>query len=148
MSEITLYKLSSDMRKLNKTLENPLVKTIQIRTDIDIYNPMLLLTDFDLSYNYMLWDNRYYFINGAYYTANNVWRLSCHIDVLMTYKDVILSSRGTVIRIGNNNYLQGASIPMTARPSMIQYQFPNEPFKRNTENYVLTAIGGESTLAQ
>lgn len=148
MSEITLYRLSSDMRKLNKTLENPLVKTIQIRTDIDIYNPTLLLTDFDLSYNYMLWDSRYYFINGAYYTANHVWKLSCHIDVLMTYKDVILSSRGTVTRIGNNNYLQGASIPMTSKPSIIRYQFPNEPFRYNTDNYILTAIGGESTLTQ
>lgn len=148
MSEITLYKLASDMRKLNKTLENPLVKSIQLRTDIDIYNPTLLLTDFDIEYNYLLWDSRYYFINGAIYTANKVWRLSCHIDVLMTYKDVILSSRGTVTRIGNNNYLQGASIPMTAKPTIAQYQFPNEPFSYNTENYILTAIGGESTLAQ
>lgn len=145
MSEITLYKSTSDTRKLIKSLKNPLIKQISIRTDIDIYNPTLLLQDFDLAYNYLKWENRYYFINSAYYTANQVWRLSCHIDVLMTYSNEILKASGTVIRIGNNNYLANASIPVTSKPSYIQYVFPNEPFKRNTNNYILTAIGGETT---
>lgn len=147
MSNITLYKSASDMRALVKALSSPLEKEINIRTDIDIYNPVLLLQDFDIAYNYLLWDNRYYFINSAYYTATHIWRLQCHIDVLMTYKDAILQSYGTVVRIGNNNYMRGASIPVTSKPSYAQYSFPNNPFSHNTDNYVLTAIGGESTIA-
>lgn len=147
MATINLYKLTCDMRKLDKTLDNPLTKDINIRTDIDIYNPIMLLQDFDIAYNYMAWDNRYYFINGAYYTANKVWRLQCAVDVLMTYKDIILASTATVTRIGNNNYLQGANIPVTTKPSFLQYVFPNNPFSHNTDNYILTAIGGESVIS-
>lgn len=145
MSEISLYKYGGDGRVLSKSLINPLTKTVNIRTDIDIYNPIMLLQDFDLAYNYMLWDNRYYFINHARYTASNVWQLQCQIDVLMTYKDEILQSSATLIScVDNNNYLSTTSLPLTSKPSFKQITFPNRPFTINSNNYVLSAMGGRT----
>lgn len=145
MATIYLYKLSCDMRKLDKTLDNPLSKNIDIRTDIDIYNPVMLLQDFDLAYNYIQWDNRYYFINSAYYTANKIWRLQCNIDVLMTYRTDILQSTATKITQAQlGNYLNGANIPTTTMPSYQSIPFPNEPFSYDTNNYVLIGVAGKT----
>lgn len=146
MSEISFYKQTQDYRTLNKTLENPLVKQVNIRTDIDIYNPTLYLQDFDIAYNYFVWDNRYYFIQSAYYTSKQIWRLQCHIDVLMTYKADILASSAILTSSNNNpngNYMQGANIPMTGKPSFNIAAFPNNPLQLNNNNYVLTAMGGK-----
>lgn len=145
MANISFYQYSGDSRVLSKTLSNPLTKNINIRTDIDIYNPLMILQDFDLAYNYMLWDNRYYFVNDARYTANKIWQLQCHIDVLMTYKDKILQSTATKItQAQNNNYLDGASIPITSKPSFQSISFPNEPFSYTVNNYILIGVAGKT----
>lgn len=145
MSNISLYKYSGDNRVLYKSLSDPLTKTVNIRTDIDIYNPVMLLQDFDLAYNYMLWDSRYYFINQARYTAKNVWQLQCHIDVLMTYYYDIISSSATIISAERNadKYMQGANIPVTSKPTIRNTPFPNAPFTRRNDNYILIATGGK-----
>lgn len=93
MSQVNFYKLSDDFRKINKTLENPLVKECNIRTDIDVYNPILLLSDYDDVYDYFEWCGRYYFITGVLYMSNKIWRVTGHIDVLMSYKSEIMGSR-------------------------------------------------------
>lgn len=142
--DILFYKYDGDSRIINKPLNNPLTKDVNIRTDIDIYNPMLLLQDFDASYNYYLWDSRYYYVTDLRYTSNHIWMIQSHIDVLMTYKDVILASRATLIRDATHNFMQGASIPQTSKPTFRQSVFPNNPFTRNNDNYILIGMGGKT----
>lgn len=140
MSEISFYKQSQDYRVLNKSLSNPLTKQVNIRTDIDIYNPVLYLQDFDIAYNYFVWDNRYYFIQSAYYTAKQVWRLQCRIDVLMTYKDVILTWSGVLARgVYPDNV--NASIPYKPMAYYKQVQFPHVRFEHDIDQYILIATG-------
>lgn len=141
MSEISFYKQTQDYRTLNKTLENPLVKQVNIRTDIDIYNPTLYLQDFDIAYNYFVWDNRYYFIQSAYYTARQVWRLQCAIDVLMTYNSQILNSQGVVIQSSMHNDLLNSYVPQYAYTNQIVYDFSINPIS-NHSNTVYAIIGG------
>lgn len=146
MSEISFYKQSQDYRVLNKALEAPLVKQVNIRSDIDIYNPVLYLQDFDIAYNYFVWNNRYYFIQSAYYTAKEIWQLQCHIDVLMTYKESILASKATLTSSTMlNNYMQGTNIPTTSKPTFVQYTFPNTPFGYNSDTHILIGIGGNTS---
>lgn len=147
MATILFYQFYGDSRELSKTLANPLSKSVNIRADIDIYNPILLLQDFDCAkYNYFSWDSRYYFINDIQYTANNIWRITSKIDVLMTYKDAILSSTATKLtQSQNGNYIETAGIPMTAKPSYMSLAFPNEPFGENVDNYVLIGVAGKIT---
>lgn len=92
MSAIKFYQSDNDSRKINKVLTGGTEVNCNIRTDIDIYNPVLILRYFDDSWNYFQWDNRYYFIRDKIYTANKIWQIQAHIDPLMTYRDSILSS--------------------------------------------------------
>lgn len=140
MATINLYKLTCDVRKLDKTLDNPLTKEINIRTDIDIYNPTMLLQDFDIAYNYMVWDNRYYFINSAYYDANKVWKLQCRMDILMTYKTEILQLSG-IVTSGVYPYSNDATIPYDPEMLMDKIVFPHKRFEKGLNQYVLMGSG-------
>lgn len=108
MSVITFFQSDNDSRKINKALTNGTDVNCNIRTDIDIYNPVLILRYFDDSWNYFKWDNRYYFIRDKIYTADKIWQIQSHIDALMTYKDLILESTAKIRQSQNiNPYFDG-----------------------------------------
>lgn len=83
---ITFYNIKDDYRVLNKTLGEGTELDCSIRTPIDFINPIFYIKNWDNNYNYLLWDNRYYFINDISYNADKSYKLECHIDNLMTYK--------------------------------------------------------------
>lgn len=57
-------------------------------------NPSFLLSDKpSRDINYLKWDNAYYWIDDITYETNNLWRISCTMDVLATYRSEILSTR-------------------------------------------------------
>lgn len=93
----TFYVLSDDDRKINKNL-NVLSITLDlnIRADIDFINPRLLITreNFNQGFNYVYIEDwkAYYFITSITYMAKGVYDIRLHIDVLMTFRDTILSS--------------------------------------------------------
>lgn len=61
-----------------------------------IDNPTFILSYVDSNvpifpYTLAKWDDRYYFVTEVRSMANNIWEVSCIIDVLATYKSDILS---------------------------------------------------------
>lgn len=89
---VTFFKMPDDDRKINKTLSGGVTLDCDIRADIDIYDPVLLIRAWDGGYNYIQWNGRFYFITGVTYVARNTWEITTHIDVLMTYRDIILNA--------------------------------------------------------
>lgn len=95
--EITLYNNHSDMRCLNKSIT--LVSTrnaTQITEPTNVEDPVFLL-DMDSSliganYAYAGDLGRYYIITGHEIVNGNQLRLSCHVDVRMSFKNQILAS--------------------------------------------------------
>lgn len=142
MSVIRLYQYAGDSKVLNKALANPLEKEVNIRTDIDIYNPVMLFQDFNSAYNYMEWDSRYYYINALRYTANKIWQAQCHIDVLMTYKDDIRKAQGTVTQSQLPNDLKNSDIPLYAYKRHIKYEYTQNPFSE-TNTIIYAILGGD-----
>ena len=91
---ITLYHNKSLNNKLNKELEIGLELTGTLRGECDIVNPVILIesTSDIIGYNYMFIEefNRYYFIKQIVSVRNNLWRVSAHVDVLMSFKAQLL----------------------------------------------------------
>ena len=57
-------------------------------------NPSFLLQDKpDRSVNYVKWEDAYYWINDITYETNNLWRISCSMDILGTYRSEISATR-------------------------------------------------------
>ena len=92
---ITLYKIPDDKRALSKTL-NATTKiadiTGNIKTDCDILNPVFELSYSDsylpVNYMYVPKFNRYYFVDPPKLSAQRMY-LTCHVDVLESYKSQI-----------------------------------------------------------
>ena len=104
----------------NCTAENEVVdKTSYMSADVstdcemvntDILNPVLKLSSNFLDKNYVLipdFENRYYFVSSIEMLRGGHMLMNCHVDVLMTYKDVILQTECNIVRQENapNNKL-------------------------------------------
>ena len=69
---------------------------VVLKDGVSIYTPSFVLKDYDPAYNYVKWDNRYYFIRDVVFERQNVYTVSCVLDALRTYKEAILSTSALV----------------------------------------------------
>lgn len=94
--KITFYKTASETNRLTKALTLPVEFNGTLKDETDLLNPEITFeADVNLTgYNFAYIEEfgRYYFINGFTSVRNNLWRVSLHVDVLMTYRDGILQN--------------------------------------------------------
>lgn len=85
--------------------------------------------------------NRYYFVKNFNQVLNNVVEFTCHVDVLMTYKDAIKQQRAIVYRQQNrsNLYLNDGVFKVYQNPIVLTREFPSG---FTTQSFVLAVAGG------
>ena len=89
---IYLYTTPDEKNKLNKTLNNAAYFEGVLKEETSVINPSILIEATNLSgYNYMYIADfgRFYFISDITSVRNNLWRISAHVDVLMSFKEGI-----------------------------------------------------------
>lgn len=133
---ISLYNFS---KKENSTKRptGGLVVDCVLKTDTSIYQPSFLLNlQNPLNYQYVKWDDRYYYIDDIIYTSNKHVELQCRIDVLATWKTEI----GKVVaytRYSTSDYDIG--IPdnrLSSNPEVIRKTTSSSPFSGADTRYV------------
>lgn len=138
---IKLYNNKSDSRVINKVLENELELNGEINNTYNYATIMLQLDVTELSisdYNYMIYDDKCFFITEINYIAPNTIQVYFSLDVLETFKNDILSQTAIISRSENlfNKYLNDNKVVIQA-PQRVQTQlFPNEPFS-NVSKFIL-----------
>lgn len=125
---IDLYNYAGDHRVVNKQLGS-VVQPLdgKLRDDCDLINPVILIgaDPRNCNYAHIPAFNRWYYITDVENIRTGLWMISCHVDVLMTYKDSIYQCEGVVDRcskdgsvnnssIGNNGFLQDSDVPILA----------------------------------
>lgn len=146
------YKNTDEPNKLNKTLTSGSNISLTFKEPVDLTNPVFIISNLSLlnvTYNYVevplsSQDKRYYFITGVKSVANNVWEISCHVDVLMTYNTQIQALNGTLDRSSSNfdTYLSDPNIiRKEAYPLMQTKKFPNS-IASSDYHFFLTTAGG------
>ena len=151
--EIILYNNTSDRRKLNKTITQLRSINVFLKEDTDVMHPVIDVTGVDLSganYCYIEKFGRYYYINQqAVQLAKNT-SLTLEVDVLMSWKTEIKSSKVIAVRSSNNGHnMLSDNIPLLANRNVIYKQFigADSRFGSDTVNstthcYLLTVING------
>ena len=97
---LTLYRINDDKNVINKTLGDGVVIPIMLKSDVNIVQPTLVLSDLEMynfnNFNYCYIDvlNRFYFIDSVTSINNRLWKLECTCDVLETYKADALAANG------------------------------------------------------
>ena len=108
--KIYLYNMIDELNVINKTLSSQLELDCTLRDSCNILDPSIFIRKTNAdggsaipSYNYAYIPefNRYYFITDITSVNNQLWRIDMHVDVLMSYKDIILQQEVYVLRNEN-----------------------------------------------
>lgn len=137
-------------KKRNSTYQptNELIKEIEclLKDSVSEENPEFLLRADSFNYNYLKWNDHFYFVSGITYERNNLITVSCEIDALATHKADILNS---TFYVAYSSSQGNAWLPDTRIPSV-----NNESVSVNTlefgvfsdaPRYILSYIGKNGT---
>lgn len=92
--EIILYTTGSERHSIQKNLQNAIEFVGSLRGESSVVSPTILIEMANPSqYNYCFIPefNRYYFITDITSVRTNLWRISCSVDVLMSFQSQILN---------------------------------------------------------
>lgn len=102
--ELKLYTVNDGDNVINKTMTLKTTMEINLKRDVDIINPRLILipnltTGFDgINYAEIPALNRFYFVDSITNISSTLWQLDLSCDVLETYKADILASKARLYR--------------------------------------------------
>lgn len=144
--QIILYKNNSEPERFTKSLSGSLTLSGTVRGETNIINPEILIEgspdDFPSDYNYAYIPEfeRYYYINEVTAYRTNVTMLFMHVDVLMSFKDDILSNSAMVDKqaLAGNMYLNDGSWMHESREFYTIKSFQNG-FNDDGEYILITA---------
>lgn len=142
--EVKFYSTKNNINVINKTKSNELVLNLNLRNDIDIIKPILIINgsglDLDI-FNYceIPYLKRYYYFSDIEIIGNNLYRISLECDVLETYKHDILKSKTRYYRkIKHGDYIK-TSIDFSNIKTIDSYK--SSMSMPEGETMILTTIG-------
>lgn len=142
---VKLYNTPSDNNVIGKELNDEMVlDNVKLKDATDVMNPVLVLkTEDTFNYNYCFVPkfNRYYFVRNIQVTPNHIATITLDIDVLESWKDDILKSKGMINQQQNVNgdYDDGEYKALVTK-SATNYDSP--VVLDSVENKILVTLGG------
>ena len=142
--KVEFYNTTDNLKTVNKTLTLNKTVNIVFRQSVDEQAPVIIMNIDNLqnsNYIYIPTFKRYYFISAVdNYTANLVI-LHLKTDLLMTYKDIILSTTVQITATEKPSYLStGLPTQTTTTKRIVKSDVTLE----NKDSLILTTIGGIS----
>lgn len=142
---ILLQRNTSELNKLNKTLTTITTLTGTLKTETSIIDPVIIvegaLSDLKTcNYCTISEFGRSYFVNNIKSIRNNLIELTCHVDVVSTYKSQI-RSQFAIVRKQENNwnlYLNDGSFKCYQNPIVLTKKFSNG---FTTPSFVMAVAG-------
>lgn len=141
-----LYNNQSELNKVGKTLVQLASSVVVLKDETSITDPVMTFTGhlpMVCNYLYLQETQRYYFVTNIKSVRNNVWELSCHVDVLESFKTGIKNQTAIISRQEKlwNLYLNDGQFKQYQNPVIFQKAFPNG-FDSYPSCYVLAVAGG------
>lgn len=161
---IQLLNCGSDPRVINKTYSLIAETTATPFGEITIVDPILRIRRQNelsgINYIYVPEWLRYYFVNDIRIISGDIMELSCHIDVLNSFKSAILDSECICIRsertdvnprtvyTQNGTYINDTQRPIYPYVEQTAYAFSAGDFNLSSasnlsRNFVLNVSGGD-----
>lgn len=127
---IKLYVSRDEKNVLHKVLFDESEIEGRLKDETSITDPTIIINHHNPAlYNYVYIQefNRYYFITDIRSIRNNIWEISMHVDVLMTYKDQIKTCSAVIDtseETGINDYLSNDVYKATVKNKTDIINFP------------------------
>ena len=143
--ELKLYAVNDGENVINKTMTLKTTMEINLKRDVDIINPRLILipnlpTGFSgINYAEIPVLNRFYFVDSITNISSTLWQLDLSCDVLETYKADILASKARLYRnlkAGDyfNTALESSHLTTVAK-------YASNKGISNSETLIMTTVG-------
>ena len=142
---IKTYNYNGEPNRVNKTLQENEEYTGVLNSTVNILEPVIRFrTTNVVTFNYVYIEslNRYYFVSEIQQNGD-ICTVYLRTDVLMTYKDKILDSIGTLTKGANvNNYASNRENNYDLRPKLKKLDFPNTGLFSDRDNIIMVTIKG------
>lgn len=150
--QFNLYVQLSEKNAVVKNLTTEFTCEGNVLGESSVISPTFLIQGENLSeYNYMFVPDlgRYYFISDITVIRTDLWRVSCSVDVLMTYKSYIENLSVIVDKQENqfrsNRFINDGSFVADQRVGIEMFEFPSGFLK--DAQFVLTTLGPGGTIS-
>ena len=145
---VELFTNTSENYRIDKSIQSQGTYDCILKNGCSIENPIIQITAPSLvGINYMRIQafGRYYYINDIVSLRNNMWEISAHVDVLMSYANEIKACQATFKRQENlfNMYLDDPEFKTYNKSQIVTKLFTGNttPLHKNM-SYVLVVAGG------
>lgn len=143
---IKTYNYNGEPNRVNKTLQENEEYTGVLNSTVNILEPVVRFrTTNVVTFNYVYIEslNRYYFVSEIQQNGD-ICTVYLRTDVLMTYKDKILDSIGTLTKGANvNKYASNRENNYDLRPKLKKLNFPNTGLFSDNGNIIMVTIKGK-----
>lgn len=150
MITVKAFKYNSPNFFINKDLIDVATYTGTLREESSVLDPEFEIESAnDLSQVNYIWINefhRYYYVTNITSVTNRLWRFTCHVDVLMTYKPQIKAHEAVIARQEGlyNLYLNDSeTFKVLQKRKIVQKNFPNG---FTGSSYVLLFMGDNGSV--
>lgn len=141
-----LYQNHSSNSRIDKSITHLHTYDCVFKDPTSIINPVIRIKGTDTNvlkgnYGYIPKFNRFYYVNNVTSINGDIWEISLHCDVLMSFRDDIIE-RNVLFNHSESNYnlyLNDGSLQMDSRPKITWDKFPSS--LTNDGTYVLLLAG-------
>ena len=134
-------------KRRNSTLQPTLTSSFDVllKSPTSLHSPTFTISAATFDYNYIKWDDRYYFVTDVVSKNNSLWEVSAIIDVLATFKTDILASTQYVAYSSTqgNAWLVDTRLPVL-RSTTASKNTSNTGILSRIGCYILSVVGKNS----
>ena len=145
MIKIKTFNYDGKPNEVNKTLQENSEYTGLLNDSFNVLTPVVRFrTRIPVTFNYVYIESlhRYYFVSEIQQNGD-ICTVYLRTDVLMTYKDKILVSTGTLTKGENvNKYASNRENAYDLRPKLKKLDFPNTGLFSDKDNIIMVTIKG------
>ena len=142
---IKTYNYNGEPNRVNKTLQENEEYTGVLNSTVNVLEPVIRFrTRNVVMFNYVYIESlhRYYFVSEIRQDGD-ICTVYLRTDVLMTYKDKILNSTGTLTKGETvNGYASNRTNAYDLRPKLKKLDFPNTGLFSDNDNIIMVTIKG------
>ena len=142
-----IYNYKGQPNTINKALTPLGTINVDLRPEINVHNPTLKIqippNMYGFNYVYIEDFRKYYFVDKFRYIGGNTYILTLSIDVLQTYKEVILQSTALIVESDNaNRDLSVNSNVFNVFPKTDILHFPNSKLFDKEGSIIMVTLKG------
>ena len=145
MVKIKTFIYNGKPNEVNKTLQETEEYEGVVNATFNVLTPVVRFrTRTPVAFNYVYIEslNRYYFVSEKQQDGE-ICTDRLRVDVLFTYKDIILNSTATLTKSENGNkYLSNRSNVFDVRPNIQKVDFPNKNLLNTEGQIIMVTIKG------